>query len=185
MKDLNSGGKTMKDPIQTERDAQRVMLVNLITLPLTFLLVAMGYALAQPVGNVRSLSLGLLIFSGFFNVGTIWLIRRGMGHGLRLTRIYVNLAVNAALVYLLGQHWQPMWMILALMPVSAAIYGTRLQTLVSCIQSCTVILLIQLLFRHHSVMEWGEAFSRVFFVATMSFLINESMRVGQPHAPKS
>lgn len=171
----------MNDSLKTERDARRVRLVNLFTLPLAFLLVVMGFAMSQPTGAVRVETLVLLVFSVVFNLVTVRMISHGQGgRGLRLSRIYINLAVNIGLVYLLGRHWMPIWMILALTPVSAAIYGSRRHTSVACIQASAALLGVRLLYGNQSVMEWGHTFSHVLFVVAISFMINESMRTGDP-----
>lgn len=173
----------MTDSLRTERDMRRVMMVNMFSLPLVFVLVAMGFALTQPAGTVRVASLGLLVFSVAFNLITMKLIGQGVGgHAFRLTRIYTNLAVNVALVYLLGRHWLPMWLILVVTPVSAAIYGTRRHTAIACVQTVTAILGIRLLYGHQSVIQWGEGFAQALFVTCLSFLINAAMRSGEPPA---
>lgn len=171
----------MSDSHNTERDLRRVKLVNMVTLPATFILVAMGFALSQPVGLVRAVSFGLLAFSVVLNLVTMRLVGQGTGgRVLRLARIYLNLGVNIALVYVLGHHWPPMWLILVLPAVSTAIYGSRRRTLVSCLQASAAIVVIHFLDRHQSALVWGEAASQVVFLAALCFLINESMRTGEP-----
>lgn len=170
----------MTDLPTTTRDMRRVMLVNMLTLPLTTVLVILGFGVAQPVGTVRTVSLVLLLASIGFNLLSLHLIRRGVGRPLRLSRIYLNLAINVALVYLLGAYFPPMWLILALSPVSSAIYGTRRQTLVSFSQSATALVAIPMIHGIHSPLGVGEVIAQVLFVGVISFLINESIRTGEP-----
>ena len=170
----------MTDPQKAVRDMRRVRVVNKFTFPLSILLVVMGLGLAQPVGTVRTLSIGLLAFSVLFNYLSVHLIQQESGRSLRLTRIYGNFAVNVALVYLLGQFWSPMWLILVLAPVSAAIYGSRRRTIIASTQASAAILVIHFFRRENSPLEWGEQIAYVLFIFLLSFLINESMRAGEP-----
>ncbi len=175
----------MTDPQKALRDMKRVRVVNKYTFPLSILLVVLGLALAQPMGMVRYASVGLLAFSVLFNFLSVQLIRQESGRSLRLTRIYGNFAVNVALVYLLGQFWTPMWLILVLAPVSTAIYGSRRRTIVASTQASAAILVIHVFRRQNSPLEWGEQFACVLFIFILSLLINESMSAGDPSAAQA
>jgi hypothetical protein len=169
----------MNDSDHLQRDTKRVALANIYTFPLTVILLAMGLALSQPVGLVRNTSLGLIFFYIAFNLVAVRMIAGGAGHTFRLVKLYTNLAVNSAVVFILGQHWEPMWLILVLAPVSAAIYGTRRQALVSAAQASVILLAIQALRGGSSALDWGEQAAQVLFVLILTLLINSS-RAGAP-----
>jgi hypothetical protein len=173
----------MNDSGNFQRDTKRVALTNVYTFPLTVILLAMGLALSQPVGLVRNTSLGLIFFYVAFNLVAVRMVARGSGHIFRLVKLYTNLAINSAVVFILGQHWSPMWLILVLAPVSAAVYGTRRQALVSAAQASVILLIIQALRGRSSALDWGEQLAQVFFVVILTLLIN-SARAGEP-APAS
>jgi hypothetical protein len=162
----------------TTRDLRRVFVINMFSLLLTFSLSFIGFFVTQPAGIVRVTSASLLIGSLIFNVVFLRMLRQGSGHVLRVVRIYFNLAVNVSLVYLLGHYFSPMWLILAIAPVSSAIYGTRRQMLLSSGYAVGSLIVITVLRGIHSPLGAGELISRVLFIVVLSLLINESVRTG-------
>ena len=169
----------MTDSVSSQRDTKRVSMANMYTFPLTVILLVLGLALSQPVGVVRNTCLGLIFFYIAFNLVAVRMIAGGAGHLFRLVKLYTNLAVNSAVVFILDKYWPPMWLILVLAPVSAAIYGTRRQALISAIQASAVLIVIQAVRGPSTPIDWGMQVSEVLFIMILTLLINSSRQVGE------
>lgn len=155
------------------------MLVSKYATPLAIFLVVMGLWLSQAVGAVRNGVAALLLFSIAFNGAVVWRIRRGGGGvGLARARLVINFAVNVALVYLVGQYWDSIWLLLVLTPVAAAIYGSRLKTLLISLGTSAALIVIHALHGSPGASAWGEDIARSVFIVALSLMVNEYVRKG-------
>lgn len=153
---------------------QKAALVSRYATPLAVLLVALALICAQPQGIVRQISLIVLAISIVFNIGAIvFFSRRETTSAVIKFRMFVNVAMNAILVYFLGSFFNPIWLLLALTPVATAIYGTRRQTIFSAAGISILLLAIQFTRTHNSALDWGQLAAEIAFVVLLSLMINE------------
>ncbi len=176
----------MTPPTISNRDVRLVVLVNRYATPFAIGLVTMAIVLSSAMGTVRDVSIGLLLFSILFNIVAVGLIRRlaETKPWMKKARMWTNLAVNIALVYLLGPFWPPMWLLLALTPLATAIYGGPTQTLLASSGIAALIVAIHLLRGGGSPHEWGQVLSYAAFIVLMSMLINELTQASFPNNPQ-
>lgn len=168
------------------RDVRLVTLVSRYATPFAILVVLLGIVLSSPLGSVRNLSIGLLLFSIAFNMVAVRIIHRlsDASPWIKRLRMMVNLSVNVLLVYLLGPYWPPMWLLLALTPIATAIYEGPSQTLLSSSGVAGLILGIHVLRGGNSPHEWGQTLSYAAFIILLSLLINELTQASYPHHPQ-
>jgi hypothetical protein len=176
----------MTYPSTPNRDVRLIVLVNRYATPFAILLVVMAIVLSSPVGMVRNWSMGLLLFSIFFNVTAVTAIKKlgRTSSTVKNARMMINLAVNIAIVYLLGPFWPPMWLLLALTPIATAIYGGPTRTLLSSSGIAALMVAIHVLRGGGSPHEWGQVFSYAAFTILLSLLINELTQASYPHHPQ-
>jgi hypothetical protein len=170
----------------TNHDVRMVVLVSRYATPFAILLVLMAIILSAPMGYVRNVSIGLLAFSVFFNVVAVRLIQNLVEKfpWIKRARMWTNLAVNIALVYLLGPFWPPMWLLLALTPIATAIYEGPTQALLASSGTAALIVAIHLIRGGGSPHEWGQVLSYASFIVLLSLLINELTQASYPNHPQ-
>jgi len=174
------------NPSTSDRNVRLVVLVNRYATPFAIGLVTMAIVFSTNRGTLRNESIGLLLFSILFNIASVGLIRRlaETRPWLKKARMLINLAVNIALVYLLGPYWPPMWLLLALTPIATAIYEGPTQTLLASSGIAVLIVAIQLFRGGGSPHEWGQVLSYAVFIVLMSMLINELTQASYPNHPQ-
>ena len=170
----------------SKRDVRLVVLVNRYATPFAIGLVTMAIVFSTNKGTLRNESIGLLLFSILFNIVTVGLIRRlaETKPWIKKARMLTNLAVNIALVYLLGPFWPPMWLLLALTPIATALYGGPVQTLLASSGIAVLIVTIHLLRGGGAPHEWGQVLSYAAFIVLVSMLINELTQASYPNNPQ-
>jgi hypothetical protein len=158
------------------RDVRMVVLVNKYATPLAVILVGLGLVFSQPIGAVKTLSAGLLVFGMIFNMLAMPVISRFGGENpwIPKARMLINILVNVVMVYFLGAYWPSIWMLLALTPIATAIYADRSTTFITAAGISAALAVIQLLHStSSSPSDWGELIGRVAFILLLSLLINE------------
>lgn len=163
---------------ENSREAQMAMLVNRYATPLAVLLVSLGIIFSSPRSPLREIAVGLLFFSVVFNFLTVKLIGRGGLPGLLETRLAVNLGVNIVLVYILGEGWAPIWLLLPLTPMAVAVYGSQRATLAASFAVSAVLLIIRAAHGPVTPVDWGQTAAYGAFTILMSLLVNELARLG-------
>ncbi len=150
------------------------ILVSRYATPLAIALVSMGIILAQPQGGTRDIVIGLLFWGIFFNHFILSFIKRdGPGCWFIKLRLLVNLATNTLMVYFLGSHWPPIWLLLALTPIATAIYSSKARTMLAAGAVSAILLVLHALRGPHSAMGWGTEAAQAAFIVLLSLLINE------------
>lgn len=169
-----------------QHDVRMVVLVSRYATPFAILLVLMAIILAAPAGSVRNSSVALLAFSIVFNVAGVGVIRHlaEKAPWIKRARLWINLAVNIALVAILGPFWPPMWLLLALTPIATAIYEGPTQTLLSSAGTAVLIVVIYTLRGGGAPHEWGQVLSYASFIVLLSLLINELTQASYPNHPQ-
>ncbi|MFH1725224.1 MAG: hypothetical protein ABII00_11475 [Elusimicrobiota bacterium] len=151
------------------------VLVSRYATPFAVVLVTGGLILSRPLSPVLELSIGLIIFGFVFNMYGIRLIQAATGSPKYLihVRVTVNLTTNVLLIYYLGLHWHPMWLLLALTPIATAIYDKRGRVIYVSATVCMLLIAIHAAHGSISPLEWGEQLAQVAFIFLMTLMIND------------
>ncbi|HAH05150.1 MAG TPA: hypothetical protein DCM05_01285 [Elusimicrobia bacterium] len=167
------------EPVLNETNAceslpQRATLVSRYATPLAVLLVTLGVVISQPVSPIKELSIGLLLFGLVFNYVSVPLIAKMKAPSFCVhARLFINLGVNALIVYFLGGYWKPAWLLLALTPLATAVYDSKAKTLATSLGVGVLLLLIQATRKLGSPLEWAEQAANILFIVLVSLLVNE------------
>lgn len=157
-------------------DSQRlVTLVGYFATPFALILGLMGGLTAPVTDGVRNAVLGLLGFSAFFNLAFPKFLSQqaleAKGWNVKF-RLYLNLVINTGLVYLLGEVFPAIWLILTLTPFATAIYGSREKTLANAVTASAILVTIQFLRAENGTLSWADLLARVAFIVLISLMIN-------------
>ncbi|MBI5202821.1 MAG: hypothetical protein HY925_14615 [Elusimicrobia bacterium] len=167
------------EPILTAASRERALLVNRYAMPFAVMTVCLGVILGTPEGWTGRISFGLLVFGAFFNLAANRYLEsaKGSTSSFIKSRIWVNLACNAAIVWMLGGYWTPAWLLLALSPLATAIYSTAGETMsVSMIVAVFILVRYGLHAHGGTPLEWGEQACYGAFVVLSSLMINALVR---------
>ncbi len=157
-------------------DQNLASLVGRYATPLAILLVSFGIFFSPPTKFFLCLSIGLLLLGMIFNLSYGRIIKHldDKARGIMAKfRMGINVGINAVLIYILGNHWQPMWLLLALTPIATAIYSTRKHTIGMSLSVSVLLLLIHLTRGDNAPHAWGQQIAYVSFILLISLMINE------------
>lgn len=163
--------------ISTEKyDSQRlVTLVGYFATPFALFLGGLAVAFTESDSWQKSLSLGLLGFAAFFNTVFPRFLKQQevtkKGWNVKF-RLYMNLVVNSVVVFLLGDQFPPLWLLLALTPLATAIYGNQQRTLINAVTASVVLLVIQALRSNSHSADWAVVAVEAAFIILISLLVN-------------
>jgi len=152
-----------------------IVLVNRYALPLAIILIVFGVVFSQPLAHVQNISIGLIVFTTIMNLGVVEIVKRSpkiMPWLIKL-RLYINLGINAYLVYILGGYWPPIWLLLCLTPIATAVYGTRGKTLFTALGISVLLLGIHAMRGLNAPVDWGQQAACVCFIILLSLMIND------------
>lgn len=174
-------------PSEVPDKVRLAVLVNRYAMPLAVVLIALGLVFSQPQAHVRDLSIGLLGFTIVFNIGIVEIIRRGfkVEPWMMKLRLFVNLGINAVLVYLLGGYWPPIWLLLSLTPIATAVYGTRGKTVFAAVSVSLVLLGVHALRRMNAPVDWGQQAAYAAYIIVLSLMINDLSHLARQAHKKS
>ena len=116
-------------------------ILNYYFTPFAVILILFAIFFSQPERSVTYLSFGILGAAFAINV---WLNRnvyrflRWSRH-IRAVTVWMNLAVSAALFYLLSAYWAPMWLLFLTAPAASAMYMKKWQVFLTALFSCAVM----------------------------------------------
>jgi|GEM_PF-2734928 len=163
-----------------------VTLVSYCATPFALLLGLMAVVLTDLPGWPKTISLGLLGFAAIFNLGFMRVFtsqgddKKGWNVKFRL---YMNLVINVVVLYLLGEAFPPLWMLLALTPFATAVYGGRQHTLINAFTSVVVLMGVRFLRNQTTPLEWGVVVAECVFIVLISLMINGVASLA-PHPDK-
>lgn len=142
--------------------------------PLAILVIAAGIFLAQPPGRGRKAATLLMVFGILFNIGMLRMIKReAAGRSVVMARLFANVFLNTFIFYLLAPYWPPIWLLLALSPLAAAIYSSRQDTLKAAGVVTVTMLIVHNLRGGSSDASWGQQAVQCAFVVLISLLVND------------
>lgn len=106
-------------------------LLNLYFTPFAAAMVVAAVYFSEPDATTKYLSFGLLLFSlavnHWFSKNTYRFV--GWAGRLKVLQVWLTFLWSGVLAYLLMPYWAPMWLLLTMPPVTAAMYQGRAQTL--------------------------------------------------------
>ena len=162
----------------------RATIVNRYAMPFAVLTVCLGVALGAPVGNAGRISIALLLFSALFNLASPSILEATARHEAFVRmRMAVNLICNGAVVWLLGGVWTPCWLLLALTPLAAAIYGGREKTLTLACGVSAFLLVRYWALGVFSPLDLGEQLTYCAFIILGSLMVNEAVHTAGARPP--
>jgi len=154
-------------------------LLNLYFTPFATVLVLVAIYFSQPEKYITYISIGTLVLSLIVNH---WFSRNtyrfiNWSRQLKLVQVWLTFLWSAVLVYFLMPYWAPMWLLLVMPAVTAALYQGRLQTLVTgCV--CGAAILGMLYLRQLSVgmplgaQHWAMGFIQAAFVPVLGLFVH-------------
>lgn len=162
-------------------DSQRlVTLIGYFATPFALFLGGLAVLFADAGGAPKTISVGLMGFSAFFNVVFPRFLKEQdttkKGWNVKF-RLYLNLGVNTGIVFLLGDEFPPLWLLLALTPLATAIYGNQRRTLINAGTASVILLVIQALRPDTGLKDWAVLSVEVAFIVLISLLINGVSRL--------
>ncbi|HBL17530.1 MAG: hypothetical protein A2X36_04705 [Elusimicrobia bacterium GWA2_69_24] len=154
-------------------------LLNLYFTPFATMLVLIAIYVSEPDPRPKYISLGILVASLVVNH---WFSRNtyrfvGWASRLKVIQIWLTFLWSVLLAYLLIPYWAPMWLLLTMPPVTAALYQGRWQTLAAGMV-CGLSVLGMYYLRQLSVgmplgaEHWGQAFCQAAFIPTLSLFVH-------------
>jgi hypothetical protein len=157
-------------------DSQKlVTLVGYFATPFALFLGGLAVAFTDNESWEKTVAMGLLMFAAFFNSVFPRFLKQEVvvekGRKVKF-RLYMNLAVNSAVVFLLGDQFPPLWLLLVLTPLATAIYGDQKRTLINALTAGAVLLVIQAARSPVRSLEWAVVSVEVAFIVLISLLVN-------------
>ncbi|OGR90383.1 MAG: hypothetical protein A3J74_00250 [Elusimicrobia bacterium RIFCSPHIGHO2_02_FULL_57_9] len=142
--------------------------------PLAVLLVGMGVILSPLEARLRYVTIGLLVLSTLLNLLVVERVKRGGLNSLLIQmRMAVNFGTNCILVYILGWHWEPVWLLLLLTPLATAIYGNKKETVFAAVGAAAELLAINGVRWVRAPVPWGNQLVYAAAILLLSLMIHE------------
>jgi hypothetical protein len=104
-------------------------ILNYYFTPFAVILILFAIFFSEPERQVTYLSFGILgaaFLANWWLNSNIYKFLRWSRH-IRAVTVWLNLAVSAALFYLLSAYWSPMWLLFLTAPAASAMYMRRWQ----------------------------------------------------------
>lgn len=152
-------------------------LLNLYFTPFAAVLVVAALYFAEPDKTTRNLAFATLAVSLVVNH---WFSRNtyrfvGWTGRLKAIQVWLTFLWSVLLFYLLFPYWAPMWLLLTMPPVTAALYETRLKTLATgLVSGLTVLAVYYLRWRGvpASPQLWGQAVVHAAFIPVLGLFVH-------------
>ena len=150
--------------------SETVGIINVYLTPLAVILVSIAIVVSKPSGAALYISIALLCTAVLNNILTSILPRKN--NAVIRFRMIFNVLVNIVLVYVLIGYWGPIWYLLLMTPVAAAVYSDRKQVILVSLGMSSVLVIIYLLRGVTGLQSWGQAASRILLMVILSLFIN-------------
>lgn len=152
-------------------------LLNLYFTPFATLLVVIAIYFSEPDKATKYWAFGILATSLVVNH---WLSKNtyrfiGWTTRLKLLQVWLTFLWSVLLFYLLFPFWAPMWLLLTMPAVTAALYQSRLQTLLTgCISGATVLFVYYLRWRGNDIPAqlWAQAAVHAGFIPVLALFVH-------------
>lgn len=152
-------------------------LLNLYFTPFAAVLVVVAIYFSEPDSATKSSALGILVVSLLVNH---WFAKNtyrfvGWAGRLKLIQVWLTFLWSLLLFYLLFPYWAPMWLLLAMPAVTAALYQDKPQTLMTGLAAGgTVLLVYYLRWRGSDIPAqlWAQAAVHAGFIPVLGLFVH-------------
>ncbi|MDE2290835.1 MAG: hypothetical protein KGL53_02025 [Elusimicrobia bacterium] len=155
-------------------------LLNLYFTPFAAAMVVAAVYFSEPDPRVKYAAFGILAFSLAVNH---WFSRNtyrfvGWASRLKVLQVWLTYLWSALLAYMLMPYWAPMWLLLTMPAVTAAMYQKRWQTIGTAAVCSASVLALYWLNAHAQGMslapvQWAEAGTHAAFVLVLAAFVYE------------
>jgi hypothetical protein len=158
---------------------QCVVLVGRYLTPLALGVGGLAVVFGSAGAERKIVVTGLLAFAAFFNYKFPSVharqasARRG---GAVQFRLFLNFAVNAAVVFLLGEAFPPLWLLLTLTPLAAAVYGHPRESWITAAVAAGLLMGVQVFRPGSAPVDFAAQAARGGFIVLLTLLINAVSR---------
>lgn len=130
-------------------EAEKIKIANMFFTPLAILLILLSIYQVSPETNTLIFSILLVVLGALFNELTAIMVTRNplSANLFGNLRFIVNILINSLLIYILRGLHTPLWLLLFLSPLVAAIYSSLLKTFTVCIFSVLMYILLSALLK--------------------------------------
>ena len=155
-------------------------LLNLYFTPFAAAMVVAAVYFSEPDATTKYLSFGLLLFSlvinHWFSKNTYRFV--GWAGRLKVLQVWLTFLWSGVLAYLLMPYWAPMWLLLTMPPVTAAMYQGRVQTLgTAAVCSASVLGLYWVYERNVGMplgeVMWAQGALQALFIPVLAAFVHE------------
>jgi hypothetical protein len=163
----------------------QVKLITRFMSPFALGLILFGVFVGDIQGRAQLACFALFGFSAFFNLVFPRFLsdQKVEARSWNVNfRLFLNLVINTALVFIVWPSFRPMWLILALTPFATAVYGSWRRTLTLSLVTAAILLVIHALRNEPGLGGWIESFSEAAFVVLISLLIHGVSRLSSEAA---
>ncbi|MFC1521537.1 hypothetical protein ACFL6Y_03925 [Elusimicrobiota bacterium] len=175
--------QTKKTP---DRIPEYILILNRYFTPFAVALVGMGILLGQPPDPFNKYSFYLILIAIIFNAETALLAtyKKEWSAWVSKGRLVTNFSFNLVFFYMLGNVWEPIWLLFVLTPIAVGLYGTQGQTIISAHISAGVLLLGYAFKEQCSLAVWGQGITYAAFIVFVSLFIHDlKKRMTEPKKP--
>jgi len=152
-------------------------ILNYYFTPFAVILILFAIFFSEPERSVTIASFGILAaaFAANYWLGkNVYRFLRWSRH-IRAVTVWLNLAVSAALFYLLSPYWAPMWLLFLTAPAASAMYMKKWQVFVTALAASVIMVALyyvrSMAFGDGSGMGaqlWGMALTQAVFIIFFS-----------------
>ncbi|MBI4051865.1 MAG: hypothetical protein HY400_05105 [Elusimicrobia bacterium] len=153
--------------------------LNLYFTPFAIFLIILGLIVVPEIPRkIFNLTLALVALSLLFNIvaSSYLLDHPESWQRSGYIRAWINLALNAAIFWILAPFWGPAWLLLAISPIAIALYGDEKITATTTGVVAALLIVNRLIDGNPSAKVWGESISQIGFILLLSLFIN---RIGR------
>ena len=117
-------------------------ILNYYFTPFAVILILFAIFFSEPEKSVTYASFAILtaaFIANYWLGSNVYRFMRWSRH-IRTLTVVLNLAVSAALFYLLAAYWAPMWLLFLMAPAAGAMFMKKWQVFLTALASCAVML---------------------------------------------
>ena len=156
-----------------------MQMLNRYFTPFALMLILSAIYFSEPEPRAIKLSLAILaastLVNWWFSANTYRFIR--WTREMRMVQVWLNYLWAVPLFYLLQPFWGPMWLLFVMAPVTAALYESWWQTLVTASVSAFTMLVLYWLGGMEGGAFWGMAGIHASFIIIFSLFVNSLAQV--------
>jgi hypothetical protein len=168
----------------TKRATDVPILISWYMTPFAILLVFLGVYYGKPEGTNAMFAIAIVLSSALMNVTSVLLMQQSPERMVvyRNFRVVLNYVANFILLCLLIPVWPEVWMLMLLMAIATAIYGSLQSTYIHCIAFGALLFGISYLTGELGGIKTGQTLMHVLALFFLAPFIN---RLVEHYKPES